>query len=154
MFVLLPDGYEVLGAGIATCLCNCVALLFFVVVLMRIGRNSVVTFSPRVGLPSKASIAAVFGVGVPSAITTLLFDLDYVVIDKLMVSYHDLALAAVGIVLKIERFPLNVGVGICQGMMPLVAYNFSAGNEKRMNDTIRLSRNLGLVIAAISIRAV
>ena len=27
MFVLLPDGYEVLGAGIATCLCNCVALL-------------------------------------------------------------------------------------------------------------------------------
>ena len=73
------------------------------------------------------------------------------VIDKLMVSYHDLALAAVGIVLKIERFPLNVGVGICQGMMPLVAYNFSAGNEKRMNDTIRLSRNLGLVIAAISI---
>ena len=151
MFVLLPDGYEVLGAGIATCLSNCVALLFFVGVLLRIGRNSVVTFSPRVGLPSKASIAAVFGVGVPSAITTLLFDLDYVVIDKLMVSYHDLALAAVGIVLKIERFPLNVGVGICQGMMPLVAYNFSAGNEKRMNDTIRLSRNLGLVIAAISI---
>lgn len=53
--------------------------------------------------------------GVPSAITTFLFDLDYVIIDKLMVSYHDLALAAIGIVLKVERFPLNVGIGICQG---------------------------------------
>ena len=68
-----------------------------------------------------------------------------------MVSYHDLALAAVGIVLKVERFPLNVGIGICQGMMPLVAYNYSAGNEKRMRDTIRLSRGLGLLIAGVSI---
>ena len=151
MFVILPDGQEVLGAGIATCLSNCVAFLFFVGVLVRMGRESTVTFSPRLGLPGRESILAVFGVGVPSAIATFLFDLDYVIIDKLMVSYHDLALAAVGIVLKVERFPLNVGIGICQGMMPLVAYNYSAGNEKRMNDAIRLSRNLGLAIAAVSI---
>ena len=91
------------------------------------------------------------GMGIPSAVATLLFDLDYVVLDKLMVSYHDLALAAIGIVLKVERFPLNVGIGICQGMLPLVAYNYSAGNKKRMEDAIRLSRTLGLVIAGISI---
>ena len=35
--------------------------------------------------------------------------------------------------------------------MPLVAYNYSAGNEKRMRDTIRLSRGLGLLIAGVSI---
>ena len=151
MFVLLPDGYEVLGAGLATCLSNCTAFLFFVVVLLRMGRSSVITFSPRGGMPQKASIAAIFGVGIPSAVATFLFDLDYVIIDKLMVSYHDLALAAVGIVLKVERFPLNVGIGICQGMLPLVAYNYSAGNKQRMEDTIRLARGLGLVIAGISI---
>lgn len=151
MYVLLPDGYQVVGAGTATCISNCVALLYFVVILVRMGPHSVVTFSPRVGMPRKGNILAVFGVGIPSAITTLLFDLDYVIIDKLMVSYHDLALAAVGIVLKVERFPLNVGIGICQGMLPLVAYNYSAGNAQRMNDTIRLSRKLGLVIAAVSI---
>ena len=89
--------------------------------------------------------------GVPSAIATFLFDLDYVILDKLMVSYHDLALAAIGIVLKVERFPLNVGIGICQGMMPLVAYNYAAGDKARMEDTIRLSRRLGLVIAAVSV---
>lgn len=151
MFVLLPDGNEVLGAGIATCLSNCTAFLFFIVVLLRMGRESVVTFSPRGGWPRRASILAIFGVGIPSAVTTFLFDLDYVIIDKLMVSYNELALAAVGIVLKVERFPLNVGVGICQGMMPLVAYNYSAGNKQRMEDTIRLARRLGLIIAGISI---
>ena len=151
MFVLLPDGQEVLGAGIATCLSNCIACLFFVGVLVRMGRGSVISFSPRAGLPRKDSIRAVFGVGIPSAVATFLFDLDYVIIDKLMVSYHDLALAAVGIVLKVERFPLNVGIGICQGMMPLVAYSYSAGNEERMTKAIRLSRRLGLIIAAVSI---
>ena len=151
MFVLLPDGYEVLGAGIATCLSNCVAFLYFLFVLLRIGRTSAVTFSPKVGLPRRVNMLGVLAVGIPSAVASLLFDLDYVIIDKLMVSYHDLALAAIGIVLKVERFPLNVGIGICQGMMPLVAYNYAAGNHRRMQDTIRLSRNLGLVIAAVSI---
>lgn len=151
MFVLLPRGHEVLGAGLATCLSNCVSLLFFLIVLARMGRGAIITFSPKVGLPQRKHIVAVFGVGIPSAITSLLFDLDYVIIDKLMVSYHDVALAAVGIVLKVERFPLNVGVGICQGMLPVVAYNYSAGNQQRMNDAIRLSRRLGLVVAAISI---
>lgn len=151
MFVLLPKGSEVLGAGIATCLSNCVAFLYFAFILIRLRRDSVITFSPRVGLPKRENAAAVFAVGVPSALTSLLFDLDYVIIDKLMVSYHDVALAAIGIVLKVERFPLNVGVGICQGMMPLVAYNYSAGNAKRMRDTIRLSRLVGLVVAAVSI---
>ena len=61
------------------------------------------------------------------------------------------ALAAIGIVLKVERFPLNVGVGICQGMMPLAGFNYSAGNAKRLRDIIRLSLGAGLVIAAASI---
>ena len=151
MFVLLPHGYEVLGAGAATCLSNCIACVYFIVVVCRMGKESIVTFHPKAGRPERESIAAVFTVGIPSAVATLLFDLDYVVIDKLMVSYHDLALAAIGIVLKVERFPLNVGIGICQGMMPLVAYNYAAGNKKRMEDTIRISRMLGLAIAGISI---
>ncbi len=147
MFVLLPSGHAVLGAGIATCISNCAALLYFIRVLVGMGPGSIITFNPREGMPCRESILGVFGVGIPSAVATLLFDLDYVVLDKLMVSYHDLALAAIGIVLKVERFPLNVGIGICQGMLPLVAYNYSAGNKKRMEDAIRFSRTLGLVIA-------
>lgn len=151
MFVLLPRGSEVLGVGIATCLSNCAAFAYFLTVSFRIRRGSVISFNPKYGLPERRSISSIFFVGVPSAMTSLLFDLDYVIIDRLMVAYSDIALAAVGIVLKVERLPLNVGVGICQGMMPLVAYNYSARNYPRMNETIRCSRRLGLVVAAVSI---
>lgn len=151
MFVLLPKGNEILGAGIATCLSNCISCAYFFCIVYKIRKQSVICFSLKAGLPGKRSISAIFNVGIPSALATLLFDLDYVVIDKLMAAYGDISLAAIGIVLKAERLPLNVGVGLCQGMMPLVAYNFASENRKRMDETIHFSRKVGLVTAGISI---
>ncbi len=151
MFVLLPDGMEIAGAGAATCLSNCIACAYFIIVLFRMRNTSVLRLcSPRL-LPEKRSFVEIFAVGVPSAITTFLFDLDYIVIDRLMSGYNDIALAAVGIVLKVERLPLNLGVGICQGMMPIIAYNYSAKNFRRMNATRKYSMRLGLVCAAASV---
>lgn len=44
-----------------------------------------------------------------------------------------------------------MGVGICQGMMPLVAYNYSAKNHDRMHDVIRFSIKAGIIVSIISI---
>ena len=151
MYVILPRGNEILGVGIATCLSNCIACAYFLGVIYKLRKGSVVSLSVKLGMPEKKSILSILNVGFPSALATLLFDLDYIVIDKLMVAYGDIALASIGIVLKAERLPLNVGIGICQGMMPIVAYNFSAKNYKRMNDTVKFSRRVGLITAACSI---
>ena len=152
MFAILPKGNEILGAGIATCLSNCIACVYFIIVIVKMKKKScVITFSARLGMPEKKSVVSIFNVGFPAALATLLFDLDYIVVDRLMVAYGDIALAAVGIVLKAERLPLNVGIGICQGMMPIVAYNYSSKNYKRMNETVRYSRKVGLIFAAASI---
>lgn len=151
MFMLFPDGYEVLGVGVATLLSNCCACAFFVITILRLGDKTVLQFKLPDGLPRKESVRSVFTVGIPSSIATLLFDVDYIVIDRLMSGYGDIALAAVGIVLKAERLPLNVGIGICQGMMPLVAYNYSSGNRKRMFSVIRFSLITGLIVGALSV---
>ena len=151
MFVLLPGGMEVLGVGVATLLSNCCACTFFVITILRLRDETVLRFRLPDGLPRSESVRSVFTVGIPSSIATLLFDIDYIVIDKLMSAYGDIALAAVGIVLKVERLPLNVGIGICQGMMPLVAYNYSSGNRKRMFRIIRFSLMTGLIVGALSV---
>ena len=151
MFVLLPRGMEAVGAGVATCLSNCIACGYFIVTLHRMRGETVLRLLPPGRLPEGRSVWGVFSVGVPSSIATLLFDLDYMVVDRLMSGYSDLALAAVGIVLKVERLPLNVGIGICQGMMPIIAYNYSAGNLPRMRAVKRYSLMLGLVCAAVSV---
>lgn len=151
MFIILPEGNEILGVGIATFLSNCVSCIYFFVVIYKIRKQSVINFHIKTGLPERKSILSIFNVGFPSAISILLFDLDYVVIGKLMAGYNDIAMAAIGIVLKAERLPLNVGIGLCQGMMPIIAYNYSAKNQKRINDTVKYSLIIGLIVSAFSI---
>lgn len=151
MFVLLPKGNEILGAGIATCISNCISCIYYIIVMKKHGKGSVLRLLPVNRTPEKESVAKILTVGVPSAVATLLFDLDYIVIDRLMSTYSNIALAAVGIVLKAERLPLNVGVGICQGMVPVVAYNFAAKNYRRMKKVENFSLLCGIVCAVISI---
>ncbi len=151
MFVLLPAGSEALGAGMATFTSNCVACIYFLITLYRTRSKQLITLNPKWGMPSGRSIRSVFWVGIPSSLSTLLFDLDYTVLDRLMVAYGDEALAAIGIVVKAERFPLNVGIGICQGMVPLLAYNFSSHDYKRMDDILHCARTVGILIGIGSV---
>ncbi|MBQ7221343.1 MAG: MATE family efflux transporter [Synergistaceae bacterium] len=146
MFVLLPKGYEVLGAGIATMLSNVIICSYFLIVILRMKGNNILSLSVRNIIPSRQNAYSIFAVGIPAAISVTLFDITYIIIDKLASGYGDIPLAAVGIVLKAERLPLNVGIGLCQGMMPLAAYNYSARNFARMREAVNFSRLVGLVI--------
>ncbi len=151
MFVILPSGHEIIGAGTATFLSNVLSCLYFFTVIYKKRGSNPVTFSPKARLLRTSSLISVFGVGIPSALATFLFDIDYVVIDKLMSAYGETALAAVGIVLKAERLPLNIGIGICQGMMPLAAYSYASKNYDRMKSIIKTSRLWGLLTALCSV---
>lgn len=151
MFVLLPEGNEILGAGIATALSNFITCIYFIVVIRKLKNTSVLKLNKLTLFPEFKNIKLIFAIGVPSAVATLLFDLDYIVLDKLMSHHGDIALASIGIVLKAERLPLNIGIGICQGMVPIVAYNFASGNFKRMKEVSGFSLKCGIICAVISI---
>ena len=151
MFVILPSGKEVVGAGIATMVSNVLSCIYYFIVIARIKENKIITFSFKNGLPAKENILKIFTVGFPSATTTVLFDINNIILNKLMSSYGDFALAASGIVLKVERLSLNTNVGLCMGMSPIVAYNYSAKNYDRMKDTIKLTRRTGIIISLIAL---
>ena len=149
MFVLLPKGSEILGVGIATLLSNIISCVYCGTVIFRMRHDTVISFRPA--HMTRGSVFAILNVGLPASFVMLLFDVDYIIIDKLMAGYSDIALASVGIVLKAERLPLNIGVGICQGMVPIVAYNYAAKNYERMRKTYRLARWVGIVCGVVSI---
>ena len=60
-----------------------------------------------------------------------------------------MAVAAYGIVKKIDQLPLCVSTGLYQGFMPLVSYNYAAKNYKRMKDVAVFSWKTSLVITAL-----
>ena len=149
MFVLLPPGNEVLGVGIATLLSNLISCLYCLMIFCRRQKEIAVNFLAPA--PEKGNQKSVFTVGIPGTVGALLFDVDYMVLDKLVAAYGDTALAAIGIVLKAERFPQQVGIGLCQGMVPLVAYSYALGDYPRIRKIMATTLKAGLAVALLSV---
>lgn len=149
MFVLLPPGNEVLGVGIATMLSNVVSCLYCLAVFCR--RQQEIPVSFFAPAPEKENCSLIFTVGVPGTVGALLFDLDYMVLDKLASGYGDVALAAIGIVLKAERLPQQIGIGLCQSMVPLVAYSWALRDYRRIREIMSCILKTGVVVALVSI---
>ncbi len=151
MFVLLPDGYQVMGAGIATMLSNMVTLVYFIWMVHRVRKESVLGIPRKLVKIRKESRKELFSVGIPAALSVFLYDLTSIVINRLSASYGDRALAAMGIVLKAERLSLTTCIGICLGMIPLIGYNYAARNYRRMQSFFNAARIAGLTVAGICV---
>ena len=152
MFVLLPRGSEVKGAAIATLLSNICACIYLLRAYYAASERAPLSMSPKdAGHITAANRKAIFTVGIPSAILTGLFDLANICVNILSAAHSDLVLAAMGIVMKVERIPNAVNIGICQGMLPIVAYNYSSGNHRRMKETVDTARTWGIIVSLCSI---
>ena len=151
MFVILPEGYQVMGAGIATMLSNYITLIYFILTYRQVRDHSVLAIPRRFEKIRPESRHSIFSIGVPAALSVFLFDLTNIVLNRLTASHGDLELAAIGIVQKVERLPLNIGIGICLGMIPLIAYNYASGNFRRMKECFLAARVAGLIVAGISV---
>lgn len=151
MFVILPPGNEVTGAAIATMLSNVITLVFFIFTYYRLRNKSVLTMSPKLARVDKKTFGAILSIGLPSTLTTLLANITGIVKNNLTVSYGEVRLAAYGIVMKADMLPLNIGMGLCQGMMPLVAYNYAAKNYPRMREFTRKAQIYGMATACFFI---
>lgn len=149
MFVLLPKGNEVLGAAAATLLSNIVACIYLVIVLASVSRKAPLSMSFRLAIHTgKKEIGELFAVGIPSGMLTALFDVGNIFLNSLMAGHGDIELAAIGIVMRAERLPNAINIGLCQGMLPIVAYNYASGDHERMHKVIENVRVYGLAIAA------
>ena len=152
MFVILPKGMEVTGAAMATLLSNIIACIYLIIAYKKAAKAA--PLSMRISDAKSVSplhIKSLYSVGVPSALLTGLFDAANICLNILSAAHSDLVLAGMGIVMKVERVPNAINVGLCQGMLPIVAYNYSSGNRKRMRETITAARWAGLTVSLISI---
>ena len=144
MFVLLPHGMEVTGAAIATCLSNAIALTYFLVYLYRHRDNPVFTFSPEDFTLGEGIPGEVFSIGTAAALQTSLAMVSNIFANKLVVEYGSAAVAGMGIAKKVNMIAFNTTMGLTQGVLPLIAYNYGARKYERMQKTIRFTASVAL----------
>ncbi|MBR4288593.1 MAG: MATE family efflux transporter [Clostridia bacterium] len=151
MFVLLPEGKEVAGAAMATALSNVISLIYFLFILAYLRGKTVLSISPRYLKEGLSYVGQILATGIPSFLGAFLASVSNMFLNQAASGHGDVELAALGIVKKIDMLPLNVGMGLCQGMLPLVAYNYASGDRKRMKEFITTCRIIGMSFAAVCI---
>lgn len=138
---ILPWGFNMgaAGAGLATFLSNCVACIYFFVLLYVRRSNTFICLLPKNFRLKKAIILGVCGVGIPAAIQNLFNVTGMTILNNFTSSYGADAVAAMGIAQKINMVPVQIALGFSQGIMPLVSYSYASGNRKRMKEAIQFT---------------
>lgn len=144
--LILPQFFNMgaAGAGLATFVSNCVACLYFLVFIFVKRRNTYVCIRPDKFCLRSTIVFGVCSVGIPASIQNLLNVTGMTILNNFTSSFGADAVAAMGIAQKISMVPMYICIGISQGIMPLISYNYASGNYKRMKSSIRFAGKVSI----------
>ena len=137
-------GWGVAGAAAATLASNLLSCGYYFLYFYCRRRTSCLRLRPRLRDFSKRVIAPVLSAGVPASVQTFVVSLMYMMINRLASAYGGVSVAALGIVQKLDMIPQYVTLGISQGMIPLLGYNYAAKNSPRMLSALHFGRGIAV----------
>ena len=146
--MILVFKWEIAGAAIATVIGNICACLFYVFYMKRTKSQilsysiSDFTFKNDISLP-------VFFIGLPGALSNLLMSFSNIIMNLFLVPYGDGAVAAMGVAMKIGMIVAMIQMGLCMGVLPILAYNFGSHKTKRIKETISKTGTLCVILGSI-----
>lgn len=148
---ILPQGLNMgaAGAGLATFLSNCVACMYFLVLLYVKRGKTYVCVRPSMFRLNRSIVVSVCSVGIPASIQNLLNVTGMTVLNNFTSVYGSDAVAAMGIAQKINMVPMYVALGLSQGLMPLISYNYASGNTPRMKKAVTFSAGISISFLAL-----
>ena len=79
----------------------------------------------------------IFKIGIPAFLMVVLMGVTGLVVNLFLATYGNYAIASYGISFRLVQFPELIIMGLSEGVVPLIAYNF-VSNKTRMKDTIKV----------------
>ncbi len=145
-FFILPQflGMGAEGAGLATALSNLISTLIFAVHILRKRDSTVISLVPDNGNSAIRELPRVMTMGFPSAVQFALTVVAVAAQSRFISQYGSAAVAALGIVKKLDQLPLYFSIGVSNGMLPLLAYNYAAKNYTRQKQAFRFGCSIAV----------
>lgn len=136
------------GAAIATALSMCISSGF--IIRHFIGKTAVLRIRFRSFFPNYTILRNIIGVGMAAFIMNITTSMVNIIMNRYLVNYGgDFAIGAYGIISCYTILIATMMMGICQGMQPIISYNYGAGKKKRVKDTLRMAIRTGSFIVCI-----
>lgn len=139
----------VAGAALATMLSSLISCIYYIYFIIRSEDRTVIKFSHHYFCMDWSLMKEIFVVGIPSALEQLLNSAAMIVMNRLLVSYGDNYMSAMGIVQKLQQIPQQASSGFTQGAMPLIGYNYSAKKYDRMNESRKYAMRMTLAVCLV-----
>ena len=98
-------------------------------------------------------VQSVLSTGLPACLMTLLENISYAVLDNLMAAYGMACQAGLGVAKKINMLAHCIVRGMSQGVLPLIGYNYAAGNYRRMRQSVLYSGAMSVAMALLCMGA-
>ncbi len=131
------------GAAIATVIAQGAGVSAYLYYLLS-GRSGY-TFRSAHFVPAPKIVAGIYRIGVASIIRSGVQFLVMGVANKIAASFGVLPLAVLGVLVRTGRFILMPCLGLGQGLLPLIGYNFGSGRMKRVAELIFKTGSAGLI---------
>ncbi|MFG6388302.1 MAG: MATE family efflux transporter [Muribaculaceae bacterium] len=134
LFILVFD-MGIAGAALATDIAMAVSAVFVLAHFCR--HDTTLRFRKGTYAIRRSIFLAIVSLGAAPALVNAASCGINAIINRTIIAYAetgmaDTAIAAAGIFVTYTSLPVTVALGICQGMQPIVGYNFGAGNGHRL----------------------
>lgn len=135
------------GAALATVISQYIGAL--VVAYLCIRKEKDIDIGFRYMKPDFKIIRDIYAVGIPSIIMISISSVTIFSMNQILAKFSITAVALLGIYFKLQSFIFMPVFGLNNGIIPIVGYNYGAGNKERMRETIFLGMRYAVTIMLI-----
>ncbi len=140
--LILGLGWNVAGAAIATAVSNFISAAYYIG-YFKFG-NSMLSIRLKDFSVKDNILKGVLSIGIPAALGDVLMSVSNIILNGQMAKYGDMAVAGIGVAMKVTMITGMICIGFGQGIQPLLGYCVGAKNWKRYKESLRFSVIFGL----------
>jgi putative MATE family efflux protein len=145
--MILAFGWNVAGAAIATVLGNLVAAVFYIVYL--VSRKSMLSIRLKDFRAGENIARGVLAIGIPASLNSMLMSFSNIAVNNLMKPHGDMAVAGLGVAMKVNMIAVMLLIGLGTGIQPLLGYCYGAKDRKRFRGVLSFSLILAVAMSLI-----
>lgn len=145
--MILTFQWGIAGAAIATVIGNVVGAGYYILYYLR-GQSSLSIHIRDVSVKDQIC-ANVLSIGIPASLGSLLMSVSQIVVNARMADYGDMAVAGMGVAMKVTMMTGMVCIGFGQGVQPLLGYCVGAKLWERFKKIMRFSVRFSLGLSAV-----
>lgn len=145
--MILGFKWNVAGAAVATVLGNVFSALFYIRHLLS--KKAMLSIHPKYYCAKDGIAAGVLAIGIPASLNSILMSCSNIIVNKIMSDYGDMAVAGLGVAMKVNMIVVMLLIGLGTGIQPILGYCFGAGNRKRYLAVLKFSLILAFGLSAV-----